>query len=100
VHRGQRRGSEPTRAPGSRDANGTRASSIDHAVEDSDAEGSLSQLTGQLAGMEVVPEDALVAGHRGFRPGPSAVVGFPQPAQSALVGNAPDMPIALGRFSG
>jgi hypothetical protein len=35
------------------DADGVRASDIDHAVEDSDAGGSLSLLAGQPAGMEV-----------------------------------------------
>jgi hypothetical protein len=35
------------------DADGVRASDIDHAVEDSDAGGSLSLLAGQPVGMEV-----------------------------------------------
>jgi hypothetical protein len=44
-------------------------------------------LTGQLAGMEVVAEGALVSRHRGFRLAPFAIVDFPLPAQAALVGN-------------
>lgn len=61
VHRGQRRRSEPIRAPGSRDADQLWASCIDHAVKDSDTNGSFGLLIGQLAGMEVVAEDALVS---------------------------------------
>jgi hypothetical protein len=54
VQRSQCGRSEPIRAPGSRDADGVRASGLDHAVEDSDTDGSFGLLTGQLAGMEVV----------------------------------------------
>ena len=42
-----------------RDADGARASRPDHAIEDSDPDGGLGLLTGQLAGMQVVAEDAL-----------------------------------------
>jgi hypothetical protein len=37
------------------DADGGRASGIDHAVEDSDADDSLGLLTGQLSSMQVSP---------------------------------------------
>src|SRR5687768_12641768 len=59
VQRAQRRRSGPIRSGRLCDADGLRASRIDHAVEDGDADGSLGLLTGQLAGMEVVAEDAL-----------------------------------------
>jgi len=50
----------PTRPPELRDADGIWASGIDHAVEDSDTDGSLGLLAGQLSGMPVVTEDTLV----------------------------------------
>jgi hypothetical protein len=53
---------------------------------------------GQLSGMQVVTEDALVACHGGFRLGPLAVLGFALPAQAALVGKGLDVAITLGRF--
>jgi hypothetical protein len=81
-------------------ADEVRASGLDHSVEDRNADGSLGLLAGQLSGMQVVIEDALVACHSGFRPGPLAVVGFPLPAQAPLVGKGLDMLIALRRFSG
>jgi hypothetical protein len=68
----------------------TLASGIDHAVEDGDADGCLGLLAGQFGGRQGVAEDALVACHRGFRL-PPAVVGFPLPAQSALVGKGLDV---------
>jgi hypothetical protein len=77
VQRAQRGRSGPIRSGRLCDADGLRASGLDHAVEDGDADGSLGLLTGQLAGLEVVAEDALVSRHRGFRLGPLAVVGFP-----------------------
>src|SRR5688572_19676317 len=92
--------SGPIRPDRLRNADGVRASGINHAVEDSDADASLGLLTGQLARMEVVAEDALVSRHRGFRHGSPAVVDFPLPAQASLVGNAPDMHITLRRVSG
>ena len=46
------------------------------AVQDSDTDGGFGLLTGQLAGLEVVVEDALVACHRGFRVIPTAGEGF------------------------
>jgi hypothetical protein len=79
---------------------GVRASGIDHAVEDSNADGSLGLLTKQLSGMQVVTEDTLVACHGGFRLGPLAIVGFPLLAQAAVLGKGLDMPVALGRLGG
>ena len=79
-------------------ADEVRASGLDHSVEDSNADGSLGLLAGQLSGMQVVTEDALVACHGGFRLGPPAIAGVPLPAQSALVGKRLDVSIALGRF--
>jgi hypothetical protein len=75
-------------------------SGIDHAVQDSDIDGGLGPLTGQLAGMQVVAEDVLVLCHRGFRLGPLAIAGLPLPTQPTRLGNALDMAIALGRFGG
>jgi len=54
VQRDQRGRSELIRDLQLRDANGVQASHIDHAVEDSDADGGLGLLTGQLAGMQVI----------------------------------------------
>ena len=68
---------------------------IDHAVEDGNAEGGLGLLAGQLAGMQVVTEDALVACHRGFRYRPLAIAGFPLPARAPLLGNGLDVPVPL-----
>jgi hypothetical protein len=76
------------------------ASGIDHAVQDSDTDGGLGLLTGKLAGMEMVAEDALISRHRGFRLGPFAIVGFPLPAQAAVFGKGLNMPVALGRLGG
>jgi hypothetical protein len=59
--------SGPIRPDRLRNGDGVRASGINHAVEDSDADGSLGLLIGQLARMEVVAEDALVSRHRGDR---------------------------------
>jgi hypothetical protein len=87
--------SGPIRSDPLRDADGVRASGIDHAVEDSDADGCFGLLAGQLSGMQVVTEDALVACHRGFRLGPPAIVGFPLPAQPALVGKGLNVVITL-----
>src|SRR3954469_8390484 len=98
VQRDQRGRSGPIRSGRLCDADGIRASGIDHAVEDSDADGCFGLLAGQLSGMQVVTEDALVACHGGFRLGPLAIIGFPLPAQAALVGKGLDMPIALRRF--
>ena len=95
VQQAQRRRSGPIRSDRLRDADGIRASCIDHAVEDSDADGSFGLLTGQLAGMEMVAEGAFVSRHRGFRLGPFAIVGFPLPAQASLVGKGLDMAITL-----
>ena len=81
-------------------ADEVRASGLDHSVEDRNADGSLGLLAGQLSGMQVVTEDTLVACHRGFRLGPFAIVGFPLPAQAAVLGNGLNMPVALGRLSG
>jgi hypothetical protein len=97
VRRDQRGRSGPIRPPTLRDADGVRASGIDHAVQDDDTDGGFGVLTGQLAGMETVAEDALVSRHRSFGLGPLAIVGFPLPAQVALVGNAPDMPVTRSR---
>ena len=55
--------SEPIRFDRLRDADGVGASGIDHAVEDSDADGCFDLLARQLSGMQVVTEDALVACH-------------------------------------
>lgn len=49
------------------DADGVRASGLNHSVEDSNADGSLGLLAGQLSGMQVVIEDALVTCRSGFR---------------------------------
>jgi hypothetical protein len=100
VQRAQRGRSGPIRSGRLCDADGIRASCIHHAVEDGDADGSLGLLARQLSGMEVVAEDALVSRNRGFRLGPLAVVGFPLPAQAALLGKRLDMPVALRRVGG
>jgi hypothetical protein len=50
----------------SRAAAGFRTSDLNHAVENSDADGSLDLLAGQLAGVQVVAENALVPCHRAF----------------------------------
>ena len=58
-----------------------------HEIPDSlPRNGRFGLLAEQLPSMEVVAEDALISRHRGFRLGPLAVVGFPLPAQAALVG--------------
>jgi hypothetical protein len=85
VQRDQRGRSGPIRSGRLRDTGGVRASGIDHAVEDGDANGGLDLLAGQLSGIQAVAEDALVARHGGFRLGPPAIVGFPLPAQSGSV---------------
>jgi hypothetical protein len=84
-------------------ADEVRASGLDHSVEDSNADGSLGLLAGQLSGMQMVIEDALVACRSGFRLGSLAVRSrFPaaRPAQVPLVGKGLDRLIALRRFSG
>jgi hypothetical protein len=53
VQRDQHRHSGPIRSIRLCDANGIGASGIDHAVQDSDTDGSFGLLTGQLASMEV-----------------------------------------------
>ena len=74
-------------------------SGIDHAVEDSNDEGSLGLLAVQLAGIQVVAEDTLVPCHRGFRLRPPAIAGLPLSTQPIRLGNALDMAIAPGRFA-
>ena len=54
VQRAQRRCSGPIRSGRLCDADGFRASRINHAVEDSDADGCFGLLAGQLSGMQVV----------------------------------------------
>src|SRR3954468_22557571 len=50
-----------------RDANGVRASGLDHAVEDGHPKGGLGLLTGQLTSMEAAAEDTLIRECRNFR---------------------------------
>ena len=52
--------SEPIRSDRLRDADGVRASGIDHAVEDSDADGGFGLRAGQLPDIQMVAEHALV----------------------------------------
>src|SRR4051794_34888923 len=86
---------DPHPRPSSRDADGLRAPELQHPVQDVDADGDLGRLAAVRARPERVADHPLVTGHG--RLGQRAAVvprGF-LPAQAAVLGDEPQVPVAL-----
>jgi hypothetical protein len=81
---------------GSSDADGVRASQLQHPVQDMNGDADLGRPTLILARAQSVTDDLLVAPDGGLNAAPFVVAGHLLPPDPAFLGNALKMAVALG----
>src|SRR4051812_22535723 len=88
---------DPNSRRGSCDADGLRASELEHAVQSTNGDRDFCGLTIVCARTERIADHPFVARDRRLRLGPGVVAGSLRPAPTATFGAQLQMPVALGR---
>lgn len=86
----------PFPAFGLRDANGVRASEVEHAVQDPDRDGDFGVPHRGPAEPQAVADDAFPAAEERLDQGADVVSRVFLPRQAAVLGNVLEVPVALG----
>ena len=88
---------EPTPCLCLSDADGLRASKLKHAVQGMNGDGDLRRATPIRPRAQRIPDHSFEAADGGLHQGPTSVPGPLLPAHASMLGDALEMPIALGR---
>ena len=88
---------ECSRSPNSSDADGLRASKLEHAVQGMNGDGHFGRTTPIRSRTQRIPDHSFEAADGGLHQSPSSVPGPRLPTHASMLGDALEMPIALGQ---